>query len=733
MKKWLKITIIAVSVVVLILGLAALFISPAAKYYLEKNSKELIGRQIKLEKLRVNIFTGSLEMDSVRMYEKDDKQIFASIDTFKVNIELTRLLSKDIEIKEIRVIAPHANIWQKGDLFNFSDLIKKDTATVKDTTKSDFPRSIVLKNIYINGGKLVYTDKLLNNTLKFNDLGVSIPELQLGKGSTKAGIRLKIGDKATLASHLSMDMKTNNFTLSLAVKHLPINIMKPYLLNYYEINEFEGDFNSDVKIAGNTDHIMNFILNGKADVNNVILTNKRNEPIISTGNMSVKIKKIDMNASQYLFDFIKLSDVDLSYVLHPKTDNITALFPPAKVSKTDTAKTTSAPMVFRVTQFNITHSTVNYTDNTLKKAAKIKMHNIEFQSDNFDMSGINLLKGKASFDNNGKLLFTWRGSINDLKNQDITVKIVNFDLKTVSPYCYEYTAYDLTDGKLNFETKNGIKNNYINSTNVVDVYKINVSKKHKEFKPEYNLPLKTALYILKDKDDKINFVIPVKGNINDPQFKYWRIVMKTLGNLMVKVAVSPFKFLGNALGVNGKDQLETIPFEPMRKGFTTDEYAKIDELLNTLSTKPELTLKLTQYISLNNDELDKYGLFRLKESYLKTQNTTQPNAPVSYDEVSYLSDNDHHLATYINTLTEGKTPQDASLKDKIRLVYPADTLKSALIRSMNFRNEALKKYMIESGKVKAPKITVTSAASDSLINYTDKALFKVNIGVEGDE
>jgi len=39
MKKWLKITIITLSVMVVLLGLAALFISPAAKYYLEKTVK----------------------------------------------------------------------------------------------------------------------------------------------------------------------------------------------------------------------------------------------------------------------------------------------------------------------------------------------------------------------------------------------------------------------------------------------------------------------------------------------------------------------------------------------------------------------------------------------------------------------------------------------------------------------------------------------------------------------
>lgn len=121
--KGLKITIIAVSVLVVLVAALALGISPYAKKYIESHSKELVGRQIRMKDLKLNIFTGTLCLDSVRMYEKDDKTIFASIDSFYMDLTLTKLLGSRIEVAQLRVVRPYAEIIQKGSEFNFDDLI----------------------------------------------------------------------------------------------------------------------------------------------------------------------------------------------------------------------------------------------------------------------------------------------------------------------------------------------------------------------------------------------------------------------------------------------------------------------------------------------------------------------------------------------------------------------------------------------------------------------------------
>lgn len=57
---------------VLIIALA-LTISPLAKNYIQKHSKELIGRKVVIKNLHLNIFTGRLEVDSLQMYEVNDR------------------------------------------------------------------------------------------------------------------------------------------------------------------------------------------------------------------------------------------------------------------------------------------------------------------------------------------------------------------------------------------------------------------------------------------------------------------------------------------------------------------------------------------------------------------------------------------------------------------------------------------------------------------------------------
>ena len=57
MKKWIKITLIAAAVLAVLIVIAAIAVSPVAKNYIEKHDRELIGRSIRMERLRMNIFT----------------------------------------------------------------------------------------------------------------------------------------------------------------------------------------------------------------------------------------------------------------------------------------------------------------------------------------------------------------------------------------------------------------------------------------------------------------------------------------------------------------------------------------------------------------------------------------------------------------------------------------------------------------------------------------------------
>ena len=55
MKKWIKILLVTLGIIAVLVVTTILLLPPIAKNYLEKHSKELVGRQITIEKLRFNV------------------------------------------------------------------------------------------------------------------------------------------------------------------------------------------------------------------------------------------------------------------------------------------------------------------------------------------------------------------------------------------------------------------------------------------------------------------------------------------------------------------------------------------------------------------------------------------------------------------------------------------------------------------------------------------------------
>lgn len=133
MKKGILALFISVSSLIAIILLAAVLISPLSRRYIVKHSKELTGRQINIDRLRINIFNGSLRVSGFAIAEADDSTQFASLGELRVRMSLPQLLNRKVIIKSISLDSLCVNIVQNGEKFNFSDIVERfssDTASV---------------------------------------------------------------------------------------------------------------------------------------------------------------------------------------------------------------------------------------------------------------------------------------------------------------------------------------------------------------------------------------------------------------------------------------------------------------------------------------------------------------------------------------------------------------------------------------------------------------------------
>jgi hypothetical protein len=106
-----------------------------------------------------------------------------------------------------------------------------------------------------------------------------------------------------------------------------------------------------------------------------------------------------------------------------------------------------------------------------------------------------------------------------------------------------------------------------------------------------SLPLGLAVALLKDSSGKIDLDMPVRGDVNDPEFKYGTVVRQALVNLLTKIVTSPFALLGNLVGAEA-DELENLLFEPGRADLSPPEMEKAGKIAEALGLRPQLMLQI---------------------------------------------------------------------------------------------------------------------------------------------
>ncbi len=103
------------------------------------------------------------------------------------------------------------------------------------------------------------------------------------------------------------------------------------------------------------------------------------------------------------------------------------------------------------------------------------------------------------------------------------------------------------------------------------------------------LPVLLAVALLKDRNGVIDINLPVSGSINDPQFSIFGIVLKIIGNLLVKALTAPFALLAGG----GSDDLSFVAFEPGTATLTDAGRSTIDKVAKALGDRPALKMTVT--------------------------------------------------------------------------------------------------------------------------------------------
>jgi hypothetical protein len=725
-KKAIKIPCIILGVILVLLIIVNFIAGPIAKSYINNHCKELCGRTVTVEKIRTNLFVGKVKIMGLTMMELNDKDEFCSFDTLIVKINPFKLISNEVKLNEITLINPKAVIIQDGDAFNFDSLIDFYASDEEEPEEEDSTNWIInLNDITLKGGEVDYRDVAIGSQFDMGNLQLEIPHIYFSGENTDVGINLDFAEGGRLGLQVAYGMENGKYDLDIDLEDFSLAPVFPYLKESMNVSSFDGKLTSKISVKGSTEHIMNIIASGDVEINDIVLKDLEENDVITANKIKVGIDKIDTEKNLFAFNEILIDGIKTEYIIYDTLhDNIDKLLiEDSADEEEDKSESDDGDMNLTIKKFTLDNSSIVYTDNSLLEKFVLPITNINVSANNLNLVSQFDAKLKAQVGDKGELKGSFDGSLSNFSNMKLNIFLKNIKLKDMSPYCVHYTAYPISDGILSLSSISTITNNYLNSSNELNILNCTIEKKRKDVKAEYgNIPLKAGLYILSDRNKKISIDLPVTGNIDDPTFKIGKIIWKTFCNLMVKIATSPFDAFKKEGGV---DNFRDMYMDITDRSLTVENYQQLnklsEELKDIISSKPDVKMSITQSLDKTTN-LNQIALFRLKLDYfLEANDKNREDLTVEeYKAIQAIKDKDPRLIEYAKNRANVRNTTEAAMK-----LYSNSEIEGMYKMMNSMREKNLREYFIGQG-ILADKLTFLATDEAS----PDKNRITIKFGMD---
>jgi uncharacterized protein involved in outer membrane biogenesis len=250
------------------------------------------------------------------------------------------------------------------------------------------------------------------------------------------------------------------------------------------------------------------------------------------------------------------------------------------------------PIDIAIGGVRLTNGRVDFTDRFIKPNYSAALSELNgtlgaFNSSSRDMATIDL-KGRAA----GTALLEIGGAINPTAQPlalDIKARATDLELAPLSPYAGRYAGYAIERGKLSMDVAYKIDpDGKLEARNQVILNQLTFGDKV-DSPDATKLPVRLVIALLTDRNGVIDINLPISGSINDPQFSIFGIVLKIIGNLLVKALTAPFALLAGG----GSEDLSFVGFAPGTAAFSDSGKGVIDKVAKALTERPALKMTVT--------------------------------------------------------------------------------------------------------------------------------------------
>ncbi len=655
-----------------------------------------------------SIVSGRVEVTNFSMTDTNDK-IFLSAKSLKSQLKKIDYANSSYIIDSLSINQSYTffqidsvsnNFNEIFNLTTNSDTIENKRQSI-DTISNDSDKKdelfYAINRFKINNSVVDFTENLSITPTKYqlNDIEIKSDSILSDAKWIEIYSNLTLNNQGKLNSKFGYNQFNGDFNTDLNISDLNLNTFYKYILEYAKINSLDGKLNTQVNIVGNTNEAEKSIVKGEVEIVDFSITDSEDKKVLAANNIQTVLKKIDYSKNTYEFNSVTINEPYVFFQLDSITNNFYEIL---KLNEdTESTSTEEGEIYYAINHLKVNQGVLDYTDNLTGNPFNYHLSEVKINS--------NTIKSNSDWVKiHSDMLLNNRGTLNaelgfnpiSLNDMDLDIVVENFLLSDLNIYTKHYTGHNIIEGDMYYYSNSKIIEGDIISENRLLVKNANLNTTKEGL---YKLPLKFALFLLKDKNGDVNLEIPVRGDVNDPQVSVGKIVWNTFKNLIIKTVASPVNSLAGLVGGDPKE-LEAIKFSYLDSIPTEKQYKQLDKILELEQKKEGLKIEMNYFVdrefqkqAIAKQEMGIQYYIDTKKDYLKDkkdfekylQNKAQ-NDSISANKAAVIIIGDDQLN---NLVLKQNNNLISKISEYIKTTQASSTIQINVIDPKDIKNKGL--------------------------------------------
>lgn len=704
-KRKLKKTVIITSAIILILMVVIIiFISPIAKYLIEKYDKKITGREITMDYAYVNPFTGYVYLDNFRAYELESDSVFLSADGVSGSFSMLKLFSKTYEISELVLDQPKGMVIQIGDKhdLNFNDIIEKFTP--EKTGKSKSPVHFSILKIKINEGEFHYRENVIPVNYFIKKVNIESSGIYWNADTIAFKFSFLSGTgSGDMKGDFTVNSKNLDYHFAVVANKFDLKVLEQYLKDISNYGSFAAFLNADIKAKGNFKSKEDIIASGMLAINDFHFGKNPKEDYASFEKTVLTINELSPKYHKYSFDSVSISHPYFKYERYDDMDNIQAMFG----VKGSNIKAASA----NPEKFNLVIEIARYVKVLAKnffksnyKINKLAIYKGDFKFNDYsisekfsvDVDPIDVLADSINKTNDRVKLFLKSGikpygnvsidlSINpkDSSDFDIHYNIQKIPLTILNPYVISYSSFPFDRGTIEVKGKWNVRNGMIKSKNHLVLIDPRLANRIKNNGTKW-LPMNFFMFFVRERGNVVDYEIPITGNLKDPKFNFRDVIFDVFTNIFVKPVTTAYGLQVKTIETEIEKSL-SLKWDMRSSSLESNQEKFIEKIADFLLENPNEHIAIHPQFYLVK-EREYILLFEAKKKYylIKNHKNEQSFNEEDADYVDRMSVKDSSFIHYLNK--EVNDPMIFTVQGKCAKFIDASVI-NAKIKQLNEERE----------------------------------------------